>query len=62
MIIISPICNDYNKYQVLSKIDQKYKIVLSAKVIDELDYLKMALNEEQKKNLQRALRQINQSI
>ena len=32
------------------------------KVIDELDYLKMALNEEQKKNLQRALRQINQSI
>lgn len=47
---------------IISKIDQKYKIVLSAKVIDELDYLKMALNEEQKKNLQRALRQINQSI
>jgi rRNA-processing protein FCF1 len=47
---------------IISKIDQKYRIVLSAKVIDELDYLKMALTEEQKKNVQRALRQINQSI
>jgi rRNA-processing protein FCF1 len=47
---------------IISKIDQKYSIVLSAKVIDELDYLKMSLTEEQKKNVQRALRQINQSI
>ena len=38
---------------IISKIDQKYSIVLSAKVIDELDYLKISLAEEQKKNVQR---------
>jgi len=47
---------------IISKIDKKYSIVLSAKVIDELDYLKMSVTEEQKKNVHRALRQINQSI
>ena len=36
--------------------------MLSAKVIDELDYLKISLTEEQKKNVQKALRQINESI
>ena len=29
--------------EIISKIDKKYKIVLSAKVIDELDYLKIYL-------------------
>lgn len=47
---------------IISKIDQKYSIVLSAKVIDELDYLKISLTEEQKKNVQKALRQINENI
>ena len=47
---------------VISKIDQKYSIVLSAKVIDELDYLKIKLSEEQKKNVQRALKLINENI
>ena len=47
---------------VISKIDQKYSVVLSAKVIDELDYLKIKLSEEQKKNVQRALKLINESI
>jgi len=47
---------------IISKIDQKYSIVLSAKVIDELDYLKISLTEEQKKNVQKALRLINDSI
>lgn len=47
---------------IISKIDQKYSIVLSAKVIDELDYLKIKLSEEQKKNVQRALKLINESI
>lgn len=47
---------------IISKIDHKYRIVLSAKVIDELDYLKISLTEEQKKNVQKALRQINESI
>lgn len=47
---------------IISKIDRKYSIVLSAKVIDELDYLKISLTEEKKKNVQKALRQINESI
>ncbi len=47
---------------IISKIDPKYSIVLSAKVIDELDYLKISLTEEQKKNVQKALRLINESI
>ena len=47
---------------IISKIDKKYTVVLSAKVIDELDYLKVSLSEEQKKNVQTALRRINDSI
>ena len=47
---------------IISKIDQKYSVVLSAKVIDELDYLKISLTEDQKRNVQRALKQINGSI
>ena len=47
---------------IISKIDKKYNIVLSAKVIDELDYLKVSLTEEQKKNVQKALRLINENI
>lgn len=48
--------------EVISKIDNKYSVVLSAKVIDELDYLKVSLTEEQKRNVQKALKQINESI
>jgi rRNA-processing protein FCF1 len=47
---------------IISKIDNQYSVVLSAKVIDELDYLKISLTEEQKKNVQKALRLINESI
>jgi len=47
---------------IISKIDQKYNVVLSAKVIDELDYLKISLTEEQKRNVQKALRLINESM
>jgi rRNA-processing protein FCF1 len=47
---------------IISKIDNKYSIVLSAKVIDELDYLKISLTQEQKKNVQKSLRLINESI
>jgi len=47
---------------VISKIDKQYTVVLSAKVIDELDYLKISLSDEQKKNVQKALRQINSDI
>jgi superfamily I DNA and/or RNA helicase/rRNA-processing protein FCF1 len=48
--------------EIISKIDKKYKIVLSAKVIDELDYLKISLSEDQKKNVQKSLKLINESI
>ena len=47
---------------IISKIDKKYQVLLSAKVIDELDYLKISLADEQQKNVQKALRNINQSI
>lgn len=47
---------------IISKIDKKYQIILSAKVIDELDKLKVTLSEEQKKNVQKAIRQINDSF
>lgn len=47
---------------IISKIDKQYQIVLSAKVIDELDYLKISLTEEQKKNVHKAIKQINESF
>lgn len=47
---------------IISKIDKKYQVVLSAKVIDELDKLKVTLSEEQKKSVQRAIKQINDSF
>jgi DNA replication ATP-dependent helicase Dna2 len=47
---------------IITKIDQKFKIVLSAKVIDELDFLKISLTDEQRKNVQKALRNINENI
>lgn len=47
---------------IISKIDKKYQIILSAKVIDELDKLKITLSEEQKKNVQKAIKQINDSF
>jgi hypothetical protein len=47
---------------IISKIDKAHLIVLSAKVIDELDYLKISLSEEQKKNVQRALKLINENL
>lgn len=47
---------------IISKIDKKYQIILSAKVIDELDYLKISLTEEKKKNVQKALKLINDNL
>ena len=47
---------------IISKIDPRYSVVLSAKVIDELDHLKISLSNEQKNNVQKALRHINESI
>lgn len=47
---------------IISKIDGKYEVVLSAKVVDELDKLKITLDETGRKNVQKALHLINQSM
>jgi hypothetical protein len=48
---------------IISKIDKQYTVVLSAKVIDELDKLKVTLpTNEQKQNVQKAIKQINDSF
>jgi hypothetical protein len=48
---------------IISKIDKQYQVVLSAKVIDELDKLKVTLpTNEQKQNVQKAIKQINNSF
>ncbi|MFI3297434.1 MAG: PIN domain-containing protein [bacterium] len=51
-----------NQPDIISKIDNKYDIVLSAKVIDELDHLKIKLGNNDKKNVDLALRNINKQI
>ena len=51
-----------NYPDVISKIDSKYSVVLSAKVIDELDKLKITLDSEGKRNVEKALRNINKSL
>jgi superfamily I DNA and/or RNA helicase len=47
--------------EIISKIDKQYQIILSAKVIDELDYLKISLTVEQRKNVHKAIKHINES-
>lgn len=44
---------------IISKIDKQYQVSLSAKVVDELDKLKVTLNSDGKKNVQDAIRNIN---
>lgn len=48
--------------EILSKIDPQYQVVLSAKVIDELDKLKIKLNASDRKNVETALRLINRAM
>lgn len=47
---------------IISKIDEQYMVVLSAKVIDELDKLKIKLSSEEKRNVESALRNINKAL
>ena len=47
---------------IISKIDNQYQIVMSAKVIDELDKLKIKLNATDKRNVETALRLINKAM
>lgn len=44
---------------IINKIDKKYPIILSAKVTDELDKMKIKLNEQGKQNAEKALRLLN---
>lgn len=48
--------------EVISKVDPKYPVILSAKVVDELDKLKMKLDDAGKSNVQKALKSINQCM
>ena len=44
---------------IIRKIDKKYPIILSAKVTDELDKMKIKLSDEGKRNAEKALRNLN---
>jgi len=48
--------------EIISKIDKKYPIILSAKVLDELDKLKTTLDNNGKVKVQKALKSINRNI
>ena len=55
--------NIFVKYpDIISKIDSDCQIVLSAKVIDELDRLKIKLDSQGKKNVEMALKHINRAM
>ena len=45
--------------EIISKVDKKYPILLSAKVTDELDKMKIKLDEQKKQNAEKALWQLN---
>jgi DNA replication ATP-dependent helicase Dna2 len=47
---------------IISRINKKYPVILSAKVIDELDNLKSKLDNESKRNVQKALKSINSHL
>ena len=46
---------------IISKVDKQYQVTLSAKVIDELDKLKVTLNSDGQKAVQDAIRNINKT-
>ncbi len=48
-----------NYPDIIKKIDTKYPVILSAKVTDELDKLKIKLTEQNKQNVEKALRILN---
>ena len=47
---------------IIAKIDKEYPVILSAKVVDELDKLKITLDTNGQKAVQDALRSINRSF
>lgn len=48
--------------EIISKISKEYPVILSAKVIDELDNLKSKLDGQGKSNVQKALKSINRHM
>ncbi len=48
--------------EIISKINKKYPVILSAKVLDELDKLKSTLDPNGTKKVQKALKSINRHI
>jgi rRNA-processing protein FCF1 len=48
--------------EIILKIGKAYPVILSAKVLDELDKLKATLDSEGKLKVQKALKSINQNI
>ena len=48
--------------EIISKIGKKYKVILSAKVVDELDTLKIKLDDTGKSSVRKALREINREF
>lgn len=44
---------------IISKINKEHSVILSAKVIDELDKMKIKLSDEGKRNTEKALRNLN---
>jgi len=48
--------------EIISKIDKEYPLILSAKVLDELDKLKATLDNDGKIKVQKALKSINRNI
>ena len=51
-----------NCSDIISRIEERYMVVLSAKVIDELDKLKIKLDAIGKHNVEKALRNINKAM
>jgi rRNA-processing protein FCF1 len=48
--------------EIISRIGKEYTVILSAKVLDELDKLKITLDNQGKLNVQKALKSINMNI
>lgn len=48
-----------NCSDIIGRIDKKYPVILSAKVTDELDRMKIKLDEQGKQNAEKALRNLN---
>ncbi|MBR4133981.1 MAG: AAA family ATPase [Bacteroidales bacterium] len=46
---------------IIDKINKDYPVILSAKVVDELDKMKIKLDEQGKRNAEKALRYLNSS-